>query len=30
MTPDRLYHASPWLLRDITVKAASEAVVDHH
>jgi TnpA family transposase len=30
MTPDRLHHASQWFLREVTLKAANRAVVDHH
>ena len=30
MTPDRLHHASQWFLREVTLKAANKAVVDHH
>jgi TnpA family transposase len=30
MTPDRLHHASRWFLREVTLKAANKAVVDHH
>ena len=29
MTPDRLHHASEWFLRESTLKAANQSVVDH-